>query len=61
VAEEAEINLTATTTVIYKGRGGELKELHVKQPLDPNQKGFTFHDLQLLAREIANVLKEDAL
>lgn len=52
-------NLTHTTTVLYKARGGECKELKVVQPLDPDQRKLDFKDLQILAREIANVLRED--
>lgn len=51
--------LTHTTTVLYKARGGECKELKVVQPLDPDQRKLDFKDLQILAREIANVLRED--
>jgi hypothetical protein len=53
--------MTHTSVFYYKARNGEVKELHVKQPMDPNQKIFTLADLQLLGREIAKVLKEDAL
>lgn len=56
-----EISLSHTTTVLYKAKDGALKELHVKQPMDPNQKGFSYTDLQTLAREISKVLKEDGL
>lgn len=55
------IDLTHTTTVYFKGRNGELKELHVKQPMDPSQKIWTLIDLRLLAREIAKAMKEDDL
>lgn len=51
--------LTHTTTVLYKARGGQCKELQIVQPLDPNQRKLDFKDLQILAREIANVLRED--
>jgi hypothetical protein len=54
------IEMTHTSVFYYKARNGEVKELHVKQPMDPNQKIFTLADLQLLGREIAKVLKEDA-
>ncbi len=50
---------THTTTLLYKARNGELKELQVVQPLDPNKIKLDFKDLQILAREIANVLRED--
>ena len=52
--------LTHTTTVLYKSRSGELKELQVVQPLDPHQKKLEFRDLQILAAEIGKVLREDA-
>lgn len=50
-----------TTTVLYKARDGSLKELRVVQPLDPDQRKFNFTDMQILARKIAEVLREDAL
>lgn len=52
--------LKHTTVLLYKARNGELKELHVVQPMDPSQQRMTFADLQMLARQIAIVLKEDA-
>lgn len=58
--EQTEIDLSHTTCVIYKDRTGALKELHVKMPMDPAQRTFTFQDLQMLARQITQVLKEDA-
>lgn len=48
-----------TTAVYYKSRTGEIKELRVVQPVEPGQRVWTLADLQLLAREIAKVLKED--
>lgn len=48
------------TQVFYKSRTGETKELRVVQPMEPGQKVFTLADLQILAKEIAKVLKEDA-
>jgi hypothetical protein len=60
MADDNEIPvLTCSTTLLYKSRGGECKELTVVQPLDPNQRKLDFKDLQILAREIANVLRED--
>jgi hypothetical protein len=53
-------NLTHTTTLLYKSRSGELKELQIVQPLNPDQRKLDFKDIQLLGREIANVLREDA-
>lgn len=50
---------THTTTLLYKARGGEIKELQVVQPLNPEQRKLDFKDLQILAREISNVLRED--
>jgi hypothetical protein len=58
----AEIDLPAltyTTVLNYKSRNGEIKELHVIQPLDPDQRKLELKDIQLLGREIAKVLKED--
>lgn len=52
--------LQHVTTLLYKARGGECKELKVVQPLDPDQRTLDFKDLQILAREIAKVLQEDA-
>jgi hypothetical protein len=60
MSEPLPINLTHTTTLLYKARNGEVKELRVVQPMDPTQKVFTLADLQILAREVAKVLKEDA-
>jgi len=54
-------DLTQTTTLLYKARNGETKELHVKQPMEPGSKIWTLADIQILAREVAKVLKEDAL
>ena len=51
---------THTTVLLYKARGGELKELRVVQPVEPGQIKLDFHDLQILAREVAKVLREDA-
>ena len=53
-------DLTHTTTVYYKSKGGVVKELQVKIPMDPTQIIFTMADLQLLAREIGKVLQMDA-
>ncbi len=61
MSEELIPSNTHTTTLLYKARGGELKELRVVQPLDPNQIKLSFTDLQILAREVAKVLREDAL
>jgi len=55
------IDINHTTVVIYKAKNGELKELRVVQPLNPDQRRMTFADLQMLAKQIAIVLKEDAL
>lgn len=51
--------LTHTTTLSYKGRNGEIKDLHITQPLNPDQRKLDYKDLQILAREITKVLKED--
>jgi len=55
------INLTHTTVLLYKAKNGETKELRVVQPLDPEQRKLEIKDLQILAKEIAKVLKEDGL
>lgn len=55
------IELNHCTTVQYKAHDGSIKELRVIQPLDPEKRKFDLKDMQLLAREIAKVLKEDAL
>lgn len=61
VADEIEIPENKhTTTVLYKSKNGELKELHVVQSLNPDQRRFTYADLQMLGRQIALMLKEDA-
>jgi len=51
---------THTTTLLYKAKNGELKELRVVQPVEPGQIKFDLVDMQILAREVAKVLKEDA-
>lgn len=51
--------LTHTTTLLYKARNGAVKELRVVQPIEPRQVRMELKDLQILAREIANVLRED--
>lgn len=48
---------THTTTLLYKGRNGELKELRVVQPSEHLK--LDLKDLQILAREIAKILRED--
>ena len=57
---QAEITFTHTTVVNYKAKNGEVKELRVVQPLDPEHQKLDFKDIQILAKEIAKVLKEDA-
>lgn len=58
--DEADLPvLTHTTTLLYKARSGELKELQVVQPLNPDQRKLDLVDIQLLGREIAKVLRED--
>ena len=51
---------THTTTLLYKACNGETRELHVVQPIEPGQIKLTPEDIQMLGREIAKVLKEDA-
>ncbi len=53
------LSLTHTTTLLYKARNGAVKELQVVQPIEPGQIRMELKDLQILAREIANVLRED--
>lgn len=52
--------LTHTTTLNYKGRNGEIKELNIVQPLDPDQRKLDYTDLQILAKEISKFLRLDA-
>lgn len=52
-------DLTHKTTLLYKSRNGEIKELVVVQSLEPGKLKLTFTDLQILAREISNVLRSD--
>jgi hypothetical protein len=60
VPDETELpELTHTTTLLYKARTGELKELQIVQPLNPDQRKLDYTDIQLLGREIAKVLRED--
>jgi hypothetical protein len=47
------------THVCYKSRSGEIKEFQVLQPMHPDKRTLSLAELQLLAREIAKVLKED--
>jgi hypothetical protein len=54
-------DFTHTTAIYFKDRTGGVRELHIKQPMEPGQKVFTFADLQLLAREISKCLKEEML
>jgi hypothetical protein len=54
------LQLTHTTVLNYKSKDGSIKELLVIQPLDPDQRKLDLKDLQILAREIAKVLREDA-
>lgn len=56
---EVDPCLTHTTTLLYKARNGELKEIHVTQPLNPDQQKLGFRELQILAQEISKVLRED--
>jgi hypothetical protein len=48
------------TRINYKSRDGSIKEIQVKQHLDPDQRRMTHADIQALAKQIAIVLKEDA-
>jgi hypothetical protein len=54
------IEMTHRQSVFYKARNGEAKELIVVMPLEPGKQKLDFKDIQLLAKEIAKVLAEDA-
>lgn len=60
MAEDSAIELKHTTIVQYKAKGGAIKELRVIQPLNPDQRKMELPDIQLLAKEIAKVLAQDA-
>lgn len=61
MADETDLpQNTHTTELQYKARDGSVKMLRIVQPLDPDQRTLSLIDLQLLAREIAKVLREDA-
>lgn len=61
MADAVEPVLTVTTPVFYKAKNGEIKELHIVQPLDPAKRKMELSDIQVLAKEISKVLREDAL
>jgi hypothetical protein len=58
--EEEKPIATHTTTILYKSRTGESKELQIVQQLRDGKSKLDFRDMQILARNIANVLKEDS-
>jgi DNA primase len=60
MADEITELLKHATTVLYKGKNGEIKALHVVIPMDPGKLKLEFTDIQLLAKEIAKQLKEDS-
>jgi hypothetical protein len=47
-------------SVNYKAKGGEIKEIKIIQNLEPGQVHMTFADIQMLAKQIAVKLQEDA-
>ena len=49
------------TELYYKSRGGSLKVVYFSQSLDPDQRTLSLRDIQILGREIAKKLQEDAL
>lgn len=57
---ESEVELKHTVEVCYKARGGEVKTLQIVQHLDPNRRKLDTTDIQLLAKEISNCLREDS-
>ena len=59
--DELEIDLSNTTTLFYKDKNGAIKQLNVKQPINPMQIKFSLEDLQLLGKTISKYLREDAL
>ena len=50
---------TEAIEVFYKGRGGEVKQIRVLHTPEPGALIFTLAALQLLAREIGKVIRED--
>jgi hypothetical protein len=44
----------------YKGKGGEVKQIHILHTPDPGARIFTLADARLLAREIGKVLQMEA-
>ena len=60
MADEDIPDLSSTTEVYYKDRTGAIKQLNIKQPLNPMQLKFSFEDIQLLGKAISKFLREDA-
>ena len=60
VDKETDITPKHVTTLLYKARTGETKELRIVQPVEPGTIRLTTEDIQLLGREIAKVLREDS-
>jgi hypothetical protein len=60
MADEDIPDLSSTTEVYYKDRNGAIKQLNIKQPLNPMQLKFSFEDIQLLGKAISRFLREDA-
>jgi hypothetical protein len=61
MSDELEIDLSNTTVLFYKDKNGAIKQLNVKQPINPMQIKFSLEDLQLLGKTISKYLREDAL
>ena len=59
MSESDLISLTHRTEIQSKSRTGEIKTIVVIQPMDPDQRKLELKDLQILAREISKILKED--
>ena len=55
------IQATHRQEVNYKAKDGSIHTLIVILPLDEEKRKLDFKDIQLLAKEISKVLKEDAL
>lgn len=54
------IEMTHRQSVNYKSKDGSIKELIIVLPLEPGKQKLDLKDIQVLAKEIAKVLKEDA-
>jgi hypothetical protein len=59
-AIDEERDPTVETTVVYKAKNGELKELRIIQPVAPGQLYWTCDDVRRIAVEIARILRDEA-